>query len=175
LIPEDIRRNIRDGTSSKEVEEDFSLASKKKKAKGKKSQGEEGRKNMALMKVKCFHCHEHMHYAKNCPQKKASKKKPTITTIAEDITSQFELHFILIACMADIVMGGMWYLHNGASFHMTRNRYLFSDFEKKDLKQSIEFGDDERYIVLKMNHIGCFEMRRQNFSHVIVSERICYY
>ena len=39
-MQEEIRRNTGDGTSSKEVEEDFSLASKEKKVKGKKSQGE---------------------------------------------------------------------------------------------------------------------------------------
>ena len=73
-MQEEIRRNTKDGTSSKEVEEDFSLESKAKNAKGKKSQGEDGGKNMDLMKVQCFHCHEHRHYAKNCPQKKASKE-----------------------------------------------------------------------------------------------------
>ena len=59
LMQDVIRRNTRDGTSSKEVEEDFVLASKEKWAKGKKSQGEEGRNKMNLMKYKCFHSHEH--------------------------------------------------------------------------------------------------------------------
>ena len=59
--------------------------------------------------------------------------------------SQFELDFTLIACMASTVMGCMWYLGNGASFHMMQNRDLFSDLEEKDLQQNIEFGDDERY------------------------------
>ena len=35
--PDEIRRNTKDGTSSKEVEEDFALASNANKAKGKKS------------------------------------------------------------------------------------------------------------------------------------------
>ena len=38
-------------------------------------------------------------------------------------------------------MGGMRYLDSGATFHMIRNRDLFSDFEQKDLKKS-EFGED---------------------------------
>jgi len=47
--------------------------------------------------------------------------------------------------MANIVMGRMWYLDSGAFFHMTGNRDLFRDLEEKDLKKSIEFGDDGRY------------------------------
>eukprot|EP00253_Pinus_taeda_P035262 PITA_35262 len=75
LMQEKIRRNTKDGTSSKEVEEDFSLASKANKAKGKMSQGEEGGKKIDLKKFKCFHCHEHGHYARNYPQKKERKKE----------------------------------------------------------------------------------------------------
>jgi len=128
-MQEEIMRNTRDGTSSKEVEEDFSLASK-----AKKSHGKEGGKKMDLIKVKCFHYHEHGHYAKNCPQKKASKKEPTIAEVGEALASQFEIDFTLIACMAGTSMGGVWYLDSGASFHMTGNRDLFSDFKEKDLK-----------------------------------------
>ena len=160
-MQEETRRNTKDGTSSKEVEDDFSLASKAKKAKGKKFQGEEGGKKMDLTKVKCFHCHEHWHYAKNCPQKKESKKDPTVAAIGEALASQFELDFTLIACMVNIVMGGVWYLDNDASFHMTRNRDTFSDFEEKDLKQSIDFGGDESYIVIG---IGTVAFQRESGS-----------
>jgi len=135
LMQEEMRRNTRDGTSSKEVEDVFSLVNKAKKPKGKKSQGEEGGKKMDMMKVNCFHYHKHGHYAKNFPQKKACKKEPTIVAAGEALTSQFKIDFTLIACMANTVMGGMWYLDNGASFHMTGNRDIFSDFEEKDLKQ----------------------------------------
>ena len=63
----------------------------------------------------------------------------------EALDSQFKLDFTLIACMANTVMGGVRYIDNNASFHMMENRDLFSDFEEKDLKKKIEFGDDERY------------------------------
>ena len=55
--------------------------------------------------------------------------------------------------MASTAMGCMWYLDNGASFHMTGNRDLFSDFDGKDLKQKIEFGDDERYRATRISTI----------------------
>ncbi|MCY6524957.1 hypothetical protein, partial [Actinobacillus pleuropneumoniae] len=66
---------------------DFALASKAKMAKGKKSEGEEGGNKMDLTKFKCFHCHENGHYAKNCLQKKASKREPTLTAIGEALAS----------------------------------------------------------------------------------------
>lgn len=166
-MQEETKRNTIDGTSSKEVEEDFSLVSKAKKAKGRMSQSEEGGKNMDLMKIKCFHCHEHGHYAKNCPQKKANKKELTIAATSEALASQFELNFTLIACMADISMGGVWYLDNGASFHMMGNRDIFSDFDEKDLKQSIVFGDDKRY---RATRISMVTFQRESRSSLRITD-----
>lgn len=115
------------------MEEDFALASKEKKAMGKNSQGEVGGKKMDLSKVKCFHCQEHGHYATNFPQKKASKKDFAVAAASEPLASQFEPYFTLIACMANTIMGGVWYNDSGASFHMNENKDLFSDFDEKDL------------------------------------------
>eukprot|EP00253_Pinus_taeda_P028137 PITA_28137 len=147
LVQEEFQRNTRDGTSSKEVEEEFSLVSKEKKAKGNKYQSEEGGKNKDLLNIKCFHYHEYGHHATNFPQKKASKKDPTIVADGEALASQFELDFTLIACMANTAMESMWHLYSGASSHMTGNKDLFSYLKKKYLKQNIEFGDDGRYSV----------------------------
>ena len=79
--------------------------------------------------MKCFHCHEHGHYATNCPQKK-KKKKVGGSTVGEALASQFELDFLLIACMVSSVLGSVSYLDCGASFHMTGDKELFSDLEK---------------------------------------------
>ena len=49
------------------------------------------------------------------------------------MASQFELDFTFIACMANIVMGSVWYLESGASFYMTRCRYFFNDLDEKYL------------------------------------------
>lgn len=80
-----------------------------------------------------------------CPHKKASKKEPAITTIAEALTLQFKLEFTLITYMSITMMGSVWYLESGASFHITGNSECFSDLEEKDLHMNIEFGDDGRY------------------------------
>ena len=58
------------------------------------------------------------HYATNCPSKK-SKKVSSEGLEGEALASQFETKFILIACMVNKVMGGVWDLDSGALFHMT--------------------------------------------------------
>eukprot|EP00253_Pinus_taeda_P022913 PITA_22913 len=75
---EEIRRSTRDGSSSKQDdEENIALVSKARKAKGKashsKSGSSHGGKKIDKLKVQCFHCHEVGHYATNCPQKKSKK------------------------------------------------------------------------------------------------------
>ena len=85
-----------------------------------------------MSKVKCFHCHQHGHYATNCSQKKKNKTAAG-SAVGAALASQFELDFSLIACLVSSVMGSVWFLDSGASFHMTRDRDLFSDLEEKDL------------------------------------------
>ena len=94
--------------------------------------------------MKYFHCHQHGHYATNCPQKKKNKQA-TRSVAGEALASQFELDFLMIACLVSSVMGSVWFLNNGVSFHMTGDKYLFSDLDEKDLGVHIEMGDDGRY------------------------------
>ena len=53
--------------------------------------------------------------------------------MGESLTSLFKLDFSLIACKISSMMGSVWYLENGASFHMIGEKELFSDLEEKDL------------------------------------------
>ena len=64
FVIEEIRWSTRDETSGKDKEEHFSFVGKYKKAKGNRSQGEEGKRD--LSKIKFSHCHEHEPYASNC-------------------------------------------------------------------------------------------------------------
>ena len=128
-MKEEIRRSTRDVSSSKNSnEENFSLATKAKKGKSKKAShsGAKGKKQN-MSKVKCFHCHQHGHYATNCPQKKKNKQAAG-TAAGEALASQFELDFLLIACLVSSMTGSVWFLDSGASFHMTRDRDLFTKY-----------------------------------------------
>jgi len=87
------------------------------------------------------------HYATNLPLKK-SKKGSTKGSECEALASQFEMDFTLIACMVSSMVGCVWYLDSGASFHMTDGKSLFGTLEEKDLKMRIEIGDNEKYSVL---------------------------
>ena len=50
-------------------------------------------------------------------------------------------------------MGSVWYLDSGASFHMTRDKELFTDLEEKDLQMHIDMGDDGRYSATRIGTI----------------------
>lgn len=72
LMQEEIRISTRDGSSSKQHdEESLALASKVRKGKEKashpKSGSSHGGNKFYKSKVGCFNCHEVGHYAMNCP------------------------------------------------------------------------------------------------------------
>jgi len=106
-----------------------------------------------MSNVKCFYCHQHGHYATNCPQKKKNKQAAG-SAMGEALASQFELDFSLITCLVSSVMGSVWFLDSGVSFHMTRDRDLFSDLDEKDLRVHIKMGDDGRYNATSISTIS---------------------
>ena len=60
-------------------------------------------------------------------------------------------------------MGSVWFLESGASFHMTEDKYLFSDLDEKDLGVHIEMVDDGRYSATDIRTIS-FERELVNLS-----------
>ena len=133
LVQEEIRKSIRDGSSSKNSnEENCTLATKARNGKGKKNASQSGAKGKKqdMSKVKCFHYHQHGHYATNFPQKKKNKQAFG-SAAGEDLASQFELDFSMITCFVSSAMGSLWFLYSGASFHMNEDKDLFSDLDEK--------------------------------------------
>ena len=102
--------------------------------------------------MKCFHDHKHGNFATNYPQKKKNKKVARAAA-GEALASQSKLYFSLIACLVSSAMGSVWYLDSGTSFHMTEDKELFSDLEKKDLQMHIEMGNDGRYSAIGIGTI----------------------
>eukprot|EP00253_Pinus_taeda_P029200 PITA_29200 len=167
-MQDEIRRNTRDGTSSEiDDEENCSLEIKARKGKGKfshsKSYSYHGGKKKDMTKVKFFHCHKMGHFATNFPLKK-SKEKSSGREAGQALASQFELDFSLIACMVSSMMGSVWYLDNGTSFHMTGDKELFSELEEKYLKMHIEMGDDGKIITFQREHAAPLTLK--NVMHV---------
>ena len=138
------------------------MAAKSRKGKGKKNPSQSGAKGKKhdLSKVKCFHYHQHRHFATNCPQKKKNKQAAG-SAAREALASQFELDFSLIACLVSSVMVSVWFLDSGASFHMTGDKYFFSDLLEKDLGVHIDMGDDGRYFATGVRTIS-FERESGN-------------
>ena len=85
-------------------------------------------------------------FATNFPLKK-SKNKSLGGVVGKALASQFKLDFTLISCMVSSMMGSVWYLDNGASFHMIGDMDLFRDLEDKELQMHIEMGCDRRLIL----------------------------
>ena len=96
-MQEEIRRSTRDGSSSKnDDEENLALTSKARKGKGKsshfKSNSSHGGKKGDMYKVRCFNCHEMGHDVTKCPSKK-SKKGSSEGSEGETLASQFEMDY----------------------------------------------------------------------------------
>ena len=130
------------------------MATKAKKGKNKKASHSSAKgKKQDMSKMKFFRYHQHRHYATNCLQKKKNKQAARFVA-REALASQFELEFSLIACLVPSVMGSVWFLDIGASFHMTGDQDLFSDLDENDLGVHIEMGDDGRYSVTGISTIS---------------------
>ena len=64
-------------------------------------------------------------------------------------------------------MGSVWFLDSGASFHMTRDKDLFTDLDEKDLGVHIEMGDDGRY---SATGIGTISFERDSGKPFILKD-----
>ena len=99
--------------------------------------------------------------------RRRKKTQAAISIAREALASQFELDFSLIACLVSSVMGSVWFLDSGASFHMTGDRDLFSDLDEKYLGVHIEMGNDGRY---SATGIGTISFERESGKPFVLKE-----
>jgi hypothetical protein len=87
----------------------------------------EGKKD--TRKVKCFACHKFGHYVGQCPNKK--KKQVATSTDVEEFTHKFKKEYSWLVCLSSIASStSIWYIHSGASQHMTSVREYFTYLTK---------------------------------------------
>ena len=65
------------------------------------------------------------------------------------------------------MVGCVWYLDSGASFHMIGDKILFSTLEEKDLKMRIEMGDDGKYSV---SGVGTVAFQREHGAPLTLTD-----
>ena len=65
------------------------------------------------------------------------------------------------------MMGSVWFLEIGVSFHMTGDKDLFTDLDEKDLGVHIEMDDDGRY---SATGIGTISFERESGKPFVLKE-----
>jgi hypothetical protein len=118
-----------------------------------RTQGErhllEQRKKKDLSKVKCFACHEHGHYASQCPQQKKGSRKQHASSIEVDVVAdRLQREFLLVSALSgEVFGGGTWFVDSGATCHMTGARELFESFTESDSDLYVELGMGTKHAV----------------------------
>ena len=133
-------------SSAPQIVDEEALALTGKSKGGKAKRKKDGKKNLDVLKVKCFICHKQGHFAFQCPdRKKKSNTQMDGSTEVEDFSRNFDEDFCLIACMASTTGSSIWYIDSGASRHMTRQKRFFKDLQEGGTRIHVELGDDAWY------------------------------
>ena len=116
------------------------------KSKGKAKRKKDGKKNLDVLKVKCFICHKQGHFSSQF----LDKKKKSNTHMAgfaevEDFSRNVDEEFCLIACMASTIGSNIYYINSGASSHMTGHKIFLRYLQEGGTGIHVELGDDVRY------------------------------
>eukprot|EP00253_Pinus_taeda_P032243 PITA_32243 len=139
---------------------------KGKAMKGSSSDGAKGKEkkkkqNMDMSKVKCWACQKMGHYVATCPKRK-NKGRKGITTSAgvEQFASQFNQDFAFITSTSSRSTSfDVWYIHSGASRHMTGAREFFSELAERAIDIEIVLGDDR---TIRVVGVGTMTFERES-------------
>jgi hypothetical protein len=82
---------------------------------------------------KCWKCGKTEHYKKYCKSKKVAKPKGSDSTSSTEVkTSTKEGGNVYLASIGTHAYHDVWLINSGASYHTTRHREWFSEYEKYD-------------------------------------------
>jgi hypothetical protein len=86
------------------------------------------------------------HFASQFPNKKKNNQPQMTTSVAVDeFSKRFEEDFFFRACMSSAKVSDMWFVYNGAYFHMTRCKEFFTRLQEGGVNMVIELRDDRCY------------------------------
>ena len=115
------------------------IGNSKRKGKRKK----DGKKNLNLLKVKCFICHKKGQFASQCPnRKKKSNTQMAGSAEVEEFSRNFNEEFCLIACMESTMGSNIWYVDSGTYCDMKTQKRFFKYLQEGVLNLHIRLGDD---------------------------------
>jgi hypothetical protein len=64
------------------------------------------------------------------------------------LASKFKSDFSFVSCLStNTTPSSAWYLDNGASCHMAKAGYLFSNLSEEDSELHIQLGNNAKYLV----------------------------
>ncbi|GAU24928.1 hypothetical protein TSUD_311630 [Trifolium subterraneum] len=92
--------------------------------------------------IQCYNCNKYGHYASECkaPKKKKSQNTEAEANVAEDgSTSEDDVSF-MVTITDETAESMVWYFDTGCSNHMTGNKSILTDFNKR-LNTRIELAN----------------------------------
>jgi hypothetical protein len=73
----------------------------------------------------------------------------------DELTNRVDTRFSMVSRLSTNIISHVgWYVDNGASRHMTRNRSAFSRLEEQDISKQVELSDDGKYPMTRKGSIS---------------------
>jgi hypothetical protein len=134
--------------------------------------GKNNEKKKDMSKVRCFACHKTGHYASQCSNKKKKKLEPKVSTSTEivEFGEKYEEFFLMTGLVGSGCLVfediNVWFVDNGASWHMTGMRSVFLSFSETDSNCVVDSGIDSQLVVKGVGSVR-FHLESGGFLEVV--------